>query len=184
MVMLDLNINEFYQFLFKVIISILCGLVIGINRERKQKAAGIKTNVLICLGSTIYTYISVISLLGHDGAADPNRVIAQIVSGIGFLGAGAILRSGGGVVGLTTAASIWVVAAIGASIGVGAYYVAFVTLVGVMIVLVILNPVYGLFSIVREYEYTIISDGSIKKNILWNRTELGCGFTQAKREKN
>ena len=163
MVMVNLSINEFYQFLFKVIISILCGLVIGINRERKQKAAGIKTNVLICLGSTIYTYISIISLSDHQGPADPNRVVAQIVSGIGFLGAGAILRSGAGVIGLTTAASIWVVAAIGASIGIGAYHVALVTLIGVMIVLVILNPVYGLFSIVREYEYTIISEGSIRK---------------------
>jgi putative Mg2+ transporter-C (MgtC) family protein len=157
-----LNVNEFYNLLTKVSISILCGLVIGINRERKQKAAGIKTNVLICLGSTVYTYISHLSIT-PDFPADPNRAMAQIISGIGFLGAGAILRSGGGVIGLTTAASIWVVAAIGASIGIGAYYVALVTLIGVMIVLVIVSPVYGFFSFVREYEFTIISTSSVKK---------------------
>jgi putative Mg2+ transporter-C (MgtC) family protein len=157
-----LDVNAFYDLSTKVIISILCGLVIGINRERKQKAAGIKTNVLICLGATTYTYISLLSI-GPGVNADPNRALAQIISGIGFLGAGEILRSGGGVVGLTTAASIWVVAAIGAAIGIGAYHVALVTLVGVMCVLVIVNPLYGFFSFVREYEFTIISTSSIKK---------------------
>ena len=159
MIIAGIDVNEFYNLLTKVIISILCGLVIGINRERKQKAAGIKTNVLICLGSTVYTYISLLSIT-PGMTADPNRAMAQIISGIGFLGAGAILRSGGGVIGLTTAASIWVVAAIGASIGMGAYYVALVTLIGVMLVLVIVNPVYGFFSFVREYEFTIISTSS------------------------
>ena len=141
----DFNLEVFYQFLLKVIISVLCGLVIGINREMKQKAAGIKTNVLICLGATLYTYVGTVTL-GDIQPADPNRVMAQIVSGIGFLGAGAILRSGGGVVGLTTAASIWVVAAIGSAIGLGAYYVAFVGMIGVLGTLVIINQLSSLFS--------------------------------------
>ena len=162
MVISQVDISEFYNLLTKIIISILCGLVIGINRERKQKAAGIKTNVLICLGSTVYTYISLLNL-SPGMTADPNRAMAQIISGIGFLGAGAILRSGAGVIGLTTAASIWVVAAIGAAIGIGAYHVALVTLIGVMLVLIIVNPVYGFFSFVREYEFTIISTSSVKK---------------------
>tara|TARA_B100000925_G_scaffold57247_2_gene37862 strand:- start:9072 stop:9749 length:678 start_codon:yes stop_codon:yes gene_type:complete len=162
MVISQVDISEFYNLLTKIIISILCGLVIGINRERKQKAAGIKTNVLICLGSTVYTYISLLNL-SPGMTSDPNRAMAQIISGIGFLGAGAILRSGAGVIGLTTAASIWVVAAIGASIGIGAYHVALVTLIGVMLVLIIVSPVYGFFSFVREYEFTIISTSSVKK---------------------
>ena len=162
MVISQVDISELYNLLTKIIISILCGLVIGINRERKQKAAGIKTNVLICLGSTVYTYISLLNL-SPGMTADPNRAMAQIISGIGFLGAGAILRSGAGVIGLTTAASIWVVAAIGAAIGIGAYHVALVTLIGVMLVLIIVNPVYGFFSFVREYEFTIISTSSVKK---------------------
>ena len=80
-----LDFEVFYQFILKVIISILCGLVIGINREMKQKAAGIKTNVLICLGATLYTYVGTVAL-GDFQPADPNRVMAQIVSGIGFFG--------------------------------------------------------------------------------------------------
>src|SRR3712207_3170052 len=98
----------------KVLVAIFCGGLIGLERELKGKPAGIKTNMLICLGATIYTCISVLissshSATGHYG--DPARVAAQIVSGIGFLGGGSIIQSRGTIQGLTTAATIWVVAA-------------------------------------------------------------------------
>lgn len=106
---------------FKVILSILCGGAIGLERELKHKPAGLRTNILICLGAMLFTWISVMladhALIGHPG--DPARVAAQIVTGIGFLGGGMILQSGGNVSGLTSAATVWVVSAIGMCIGLG-----------------------------------------------------------------
>jgi len=97
------------------------GGAIGLEREFRQKPAGLRTNMLIALGSALFSILSV--ELG-TAAGTPDRVAAQVVSGIGFLGAGAILRSGGNVTGLTTAATIWVNAAIGMAAGLGAYSVA------------------------------------------------------------
>src|SRR5687767_6603450 len=99
----------------RILFAILCGGIIGLERELKNKPAGIKTNMLICLGASLYTSVSVmasqgIAESGHYG--DPSRVAAQIVSGIGFLGGGTIIQARGTITGLTTAATIWVVAAI------------------------------------------------------------------------
>ena len=115
------------EFLVKSGIAIFCGGIIGIERELKRKAAGFRTNILICMGST---YFMLISLLVSGGAAgkpgDPGRVAAQVVTGIGFLGAGAIIQSRGQIAGLTTAALIWVVASIGLLIGAGYQLLALV----------------------------------------------------------
>lgn len=97
------------------------GGAIGLEREFRRKPAGLRTNMLIALGSALFSILSV--ELG-TAAGSPDRVAAQIVTGIGFLGAGAILRSGENVHGLTTAATIWVNAAIGMAAGLGAYAVA------------------------------------------------------------
>lgn len=97
------------------------GGAIGLEREYRHKPAGLRTNMLIALGSALFAILSV--ELGA-GAGSPDRIAAQVVSGIGFLGAGAILRSGQNVHGLTTAATIWVNAAIGMAAGLGAYGVA------------------------------------------------------------
>lgn len=103
-------------FLLRCLVAVLCGGMIGIERELKNKPAGFRTNILICLGSTIYMAIGI--LLGPVGA-DPTRVAAQVVTGIGFLGAGCIIQSGHYVRGLTSAATIWVVASIGIVSGAG-----------------------------------------------------------------
>jgi putative Mg2+ transporter-C (MgtC) family protein len=106
----------------KVGFAVVCGGVIGVERELRSKSAGIKTNILICLGASLYTGISALmwSLSIDQGVvADPARIAAQIVSGIGFLGAGTIIQSRGTVYGLTTAANIWVVAALGVMVGMG-----------------------------------------------------------------
>jgi putative Mg2+ transporter-C (MgtC) family protein len=97
------------------------GGAIGLEREFRHKPAGLRTNMLIGLGSAVFAILSV--QLGA-AAGSPDRIAAQVVTGIGFLGAGAILRSGQNVHGLTTAATIWVNAAIGTAVGVGAYSVA------------------------------------------------------------
>jgi putative Mg2+ transporter-C (MgtC) family protein len=105
---------------FKVFLAIICGGLIGLERELKHKPAGLRTNILICLGSTLFTVVSVLMSVSSPGEpGDPTRVGAQIVSGIGFLGGGMILQSGGSVSGLTSAATVWVVAAIGMCIGLG-----------------------------------------------------------------
>lgn len=126
----------------RVLFAVLCGGLIGLERELKNKPAGIKTNILICLGSTLYTSVSIlmsasIAEQGHYG--DPGRVAAQIVSGIGFLGGGAIIQARGTVLGLTTAATIWVVAAIGICIGLGHADIGVFCSVIVILVLVATN---------------------------------------------
>jgi putative Mg2+ transporter-C (MgtC) family protein len=109
--------------LAKLLLAVILGGAIGMDREVKRKPAGLRTNILICLGATLLTDVSVRMAIGPDGAriGDPSRLAAQIVSGVGFLGAGTIMQGGGIVTGLTSAATIWVVAAIGIAIGAGQY---------------------------------------------------------------
>ncbi len=123
----------------KVFVAIFCGGLIGLERELKNKPAGIKTNILICVGAALYTCVSI--LISNQNAksgyvGDPGRLAAQIVSGIGFLGGGAIIQSRGTVVGLTTAATIWIVAAIGVCVGIGHADIAVMTSLTVVVVLV------------------------------------------------
>ncbi len=99
------------------------GALIGYERERAEKPAGFRTLLLVCLGATLFT---IASGYGFGPLSDPSRVAAGIVIGIGFLGAGTIIR-GEHIVGLTTAAAIWTMAAIGLAIGAGLYLVAWVT---------------------------------------------------------
>jgi putative Mg2+ transporter-C (MgtC) family protein len=99
-------------------LAALLGGAIGLERELGGKPAGLRTNILICMGAVLYTSLS-ISIAGDR--ADPGRVAAQIVTGVGFIGAGTILHARGAVVGLTSAATIWVVAAIGVALGSGRY---------------------------------------------------------------
>jgi len=101
-----------------ILVSAVCGILAGLERESRDKPAGLRTIMLICVGSTIFTLASILMAGGHE-FADRGRVAANIVTGIGFLGAGAIIREQGAVLGLTTAATIWTVAAIGLLVGTG-----------------------------------------------------------------
>jgi len=96
----------------KILIATVCGLIIGYDREIKQKVAGIRTNILICVGCTILTSIS-FYLAKSNPMIDPTRIIGQIITGIGFLGAGVIMKHDDKIVGVTTAAFIWVASAMG-----------------------------------------------------------------------
>ncbi|HPN73097.1 MAG TPA: MgtC/SapB family protein [Candidatus Omnitrophota bacterium] len=122
----------------RLAISTILSAVIGIEREIHKRAAGFRTHILVCLGSTLFmlTSISVAVTYSSAGAVDPSRIAAGVVTGIGFLGAGAIMRYGESIKGLTTAASVWVVAAIGLSVGAGMYGAAVMTTVVVLVVLV------------------------------------------------
>ncbi|MGB2869453.1 MAG: MgtC/SapB family protein [Bacteroidota bacterium] len=113
-------ISVFPNFLLKFFVAIVCGGIIGLERELRGKPAGLRTNILICLGSTLYMLISefvAVKLLATP--SDPTRIAAQVVTGIGFIGAGTIIQSRGTISGLTSAAVIWTVAAIGLCIGAG-----------------------------------------------------------------
>lgn len=126
------------DFLPKALLAITCGGLIGIERELKEKPAGFRTNILICLGSMLFMWLSshVALAVAGDRPADPGRIAAQIVTGIGFLGAGTIIQARGRVVGLTSAAMIWVVAAVGMSIGAG-YLAIGVTTTGLILLVLV-----------------------------------------------
>ncbi|HEV8509196.1 MAG TPA: MgtC/SapB family protein [Gemmatimonadales bacterium] len=113
-------------------LATVLGGAIGLERELGGKPAGLRTNILICIGSVLYTHLS-IAMVG--AAADPTRVAGQIVTGVGFIGAGTILHARGAVVGLTSAATIWVVAAIGVALGSGYYLEGIATTLVVLVVL-------------------------------------------------
>ncbi|MDD4974727.1 MAG: MgtC/SapB family protein [Bacteriovorax sp.] len=162
----------------KIVTGLILGSLVGYEREQKMKNAGIKTNVLICLGATLYTAIS---MIGHGQGGgidyDASRIPAQIVSGIGFLGAGAILRDRGTIIGLTTAATIWVVAAIGMTIGYGFPIIATIFTLTILSVLKLLSPIYKGFESTKNHRYyhvEILSNGDIKnflKEIVFNITD-------------
>lgn len=117
--------------LIKIVLAILAGGLIGIEREFRDKAAGFRTLIFICLGSALFSILS--AKLAVD--SDPTRIATGIVTGVGFLGAGVIMREGGRVTGLTTAATIWLTAAIGMGIGGGQYLLSGSTVLLAMIVL-------------------------------------------------
>lgn len=129
----------FLTLLLRLLASVFLGLCIGIEREMQRQPAGLRTHILICVGSTVLTIASIylpLSMLGIGLAGDSARIAAQIVSGIGFLGAGAIIKFGATVRGITTAATIWVTAAVGIIVGLGLLFFALVTTVCVLLVLV------------------------------------------------
>lgn len=125
--------------MLRIVITLVLAIGIGAEREYHGHPAGIRTMALVGVGACIFTAIGLEPLFG--GRTDPTRIAAQIVTGVGFLGAGAILRQGTDVKGLTTAASIWVVAALGMLDGFGYYLVAVFTTVLVLVALVAIRPV-------------------------------------------
>jgi putative Mg2+ transporter-C (MgtC) family protein len=121
------------------VLALLAGLILGAERETRGHPAGLRTLALISTGACLFTELGLIPNLGK--IVDPTRIAAQIVTGVGFLGAGSILRQGEEVKGLTTAASIWVVASIGMAIGFGYFIVAGFATVLVVVTLVALRPI-------------------------------------------
>jgi len=129
--MMDFLANPQIRIIFQLLLAVLLGGLVGFEREYQKRAAGLRTHSLVCLGATLFTVISLesfVSWLDKSGVSfDPSRVIAAIVLGVGFIGAGLIIFRRFRIEGLTTAAGIWVVAAIGVAIGVQLYLVAIFT---------------------------------------------------------
>jgi len=136
---MQLVLSPAVEMVLRLLLATALGAAIGYQRERAKKPAGLRTHILIALGSALFT---VVSVFGFGDTADVARVAAGVVTGIGFIGAGVIFRglrgNKGHVVGLTTAASIWVAAAIGLAAGVGLYLVA--VLVTILAVVVLMIP--------------------------------------------
>lgn len=117
--------------IIKVLVATICGVIIGIDRELKQKVAGIRTFILISVGCAIFSSISML-MAGQN--SDPSRIIGQIITGIGFLGAGVIVKNDDKIIGVTTAAFIWCVSAIGVLAGLGAIWTPIILSFGLLIV--------------------------------------------------
>ncbi len=130
------------EILLRLGLASLLGMIIGYERERQNQPAGLRTHAILAIGSCLAMTISINIAIQFSPSApngDPGRIAAQVVSGIGFLGAGAILRYGTNVKGLTTATSLWTIAIVGLAVGAGHYFSAIGTTAALLIVLVILN---------------------------------------------
>jgi len=145
--------------LLLIFFSVLLGLCIGAEREYQNKSAGLRTFILVCFGSCLFTILSI-----KIGIEDPDRLAANIITGIGFLGAGVIFKGDNKIDGITTATTIWATASIGMAVGSGYVYIA---LLGTVLVLLVLSLLIYLQNIIdknhkiREYEITVTG----KKNL-------------------
>ena len=147
----------------KILLAVVAGAIIGIEREFRDKAAGFRTLMFICLGTCVFTMLS-----ANYTGGDPSRIAAGLVTGIGFIGTGVILHNRGQVLGLTTAALIWVTAAIGMCIGLGQYELAFATLLVTLSVLWLFPLVEFNISNQRQvvsYSFTFKNDPNKLSNI-------------------
>lgn len=122
----------------ELLAAALCGCIVGLERELKRKAAGISTNAMICIGAALYMIFSelILTRIGITGA-DPTRIASQVIVGMGFIGAGTIIQARGRIVGLTSAATLWVVAGIGLVVGAG------FPLLGLLITMFVVGLLYG-----------------------------------------
>jgi len=121
--------------LLRIAVAMLCGIMIGWERESQGKPAGLRTNTLICLGACMYMMLGTFVSLPGIAGSDPSRIGAQVVTGVGFLGAGTIIRGRGSIHGLTSAATIWVAAAVGVTCGAGFVFSALLFTLALLIVL-------------------------------------------------
>lgn len=129
------------EIVIRIALSALLGMIIGYERERQNQPAGLRTHTILAIGSCLAMTISINLAMQFQPtvSGDPGRLAAQVISGIGFLGAGAILRYGTSVKGLTTATSLWTIAIVGLAIGAGHYFAAIAATAAALIVLTLLN---------------------------------------------
>lgn len=157
----------------KLALAVLMGGAIGLERQMAGKASGLRTNILICLGSALIMDLSMDlgMSFGDVRVGDPGRIAAQIVTGIGFIGAGTIMQSRGAITGLTSAATIWVVAAIGMTVGAGFFVEALGATALVMLVLAGLGRVeYRLLRMQRTHPCTVRTKPGVQ--LEWLKTAL------------
>lgn len=161
---LDVNI---ISSIYKLLLSMLLGSVVGYERKRKGQSAGVRTFALIAMGATLAMLLSIYVPQEYMGLknGDPGRIAAQVVTGVGFLGAGAIIQMKGSVRGLTTAAGIWMVATIGMAVGVGMYWVSVAATALILFILVQLERIEHRISLGSESRVIHITTSAIVRDI-------------------
>lgn len=159
-------------------ISVLCGGLLGFEREYQNKSAGLRTITLICLGSTLFTMVS-----QRMGSGSDDRVAANIITGIGFIGAGVIFKNNFSVMGLTTAAVIWISAALGMMIGVAEYYLAFFLTAVIVVILSGFSKVEGFVDVINHSEsYHVIFINADLNNLYELEKMIGSFKLNSKRK--
>ena len=169
---MDFNID--LEIGLRLLISFIIGTAIGLEREYHSKAAGLRTMIMICLGSTVFTELSI-----SMGGDTPDRIASTIVTGVGFLGAGVIFKDGMTISGITTATTIWIAAAIGMAVGAGEYFIAIVSSMVVLIVLSGMEKVQRLIERwhqARSYKICVTVSGDFEKHLEDQLKKLGLGF--------
>lgn len=163
---IDSFLNNYMELtvLVRVLLAIILGFVLGLEREMYKRPAGLRTHILVCMASCL---IMLVSMYGFD-SGDPGRVAAQVVSGVGFLGAGAIMREdkGNSIKGITTAATIWMSAMIGLSCGNGFYFGAILVTICALVILTILRSLEVKMAASSKYKSKIFLTVKFEENII------------------
>ena len=156
----NIDLNNVITIVFRIFLAVVLAFAPGVERELTGKFAGLRTHILVCVGACVFTLLSIYGFKMHEtvgviGTNDPARIAAQVITGVGFIGAGTVMRNGGNVFGITTAATLWVCAAIGMSCGCGEYVIAIITSIATLIVLVSIRRLEKNFLSKRKMFYTL-----------------------------
>jgi putative Mg2+ transporter-C (MgtC) family protein len=176
---MDLQLDE--EFAWRLLISFIIGTAIGFEREYRSKAAGLRTMIMICLGSTIFTELSMLI-----SPSTPDRIASNIITGIGFLGAGVIFKDGLTITGITTATTIWIASALGMAVGAGQYFMALFGMVGVLIVLGVFEKFQYLVDRMhqtRSYKITFNKNKVVVEHMEALAEKLHLGFRKRREQK-
>ncbi|SJZ34607.1 MgtC/SapB family protein [Garciella nitratireducens] len=148
----------YLEIIKRLLLALILSGVIGFEREITNKPAGFRTHILVCIGSTIIMLISIKmhEIYRYESDIDPTRLGAQVISGIGFLGAGTIIREGATVKGLTTAATLWVVSCIGLAVGAGFYIISLVASICILITLLVFIKIENYYILRKNLQYLSI----------------------------
>ncbi len=147
--------------LFRIILASVLAFIPGMERELTGKFAGLRTHLLVCTGACVFTILSIYGFNMNEAGGivatqnDPARISAQVITGIGFIGAGTVMRHGSNVSGITTAATLWMCAAIGMSCGCGEYFTAIVASVATLVILIVIRRLEKNFISKRKVFYTL-----------------------------
>lgn len=156
----DIISNQNFIIFFRISLAAVLAFVPGIERELTGKFAGLRTHILVCVGACVFTLLSLYGFKMHVqvdvvGVNDPARIAAQIITGIGFIGAGTVMRHGSNVFGITTAATLWMCAAIGMSCGCGEYSIAIISSFATLLVLIAIRKLEKRFLSKKKISYTL-----------------------------
>ena len=171
-----------FETALQLLFSFFIGSAMGLEREYRSNAAGLRTMIMICIGSTIFTEISI-----AISDSSPDRIASNIITGIGFLGAGVIFKDGLSINGITTATTIWIVAALGMAVGAGEYFVALMGSIVVLIVLSLFENIQRLIVRIhqaRSYKITFVEDLTFVAALERELTKLKLRFHKARDIKN